>query len=77
MIWSCLDDGADKDNLSDASVKVMSLNDLTAESTGGVFDATGKHYFVSIPAQRHRPRRDTGNQRLAISISKGTGCAHC
>jgi secreted PhoX family phosphatase len=47
-IWSCLDDGQDTDKLSDACVKVMTLNDLTAESTGGVFDATGKRYFVSI-----------------------------
>jgi secreted PhoX family phosphatase len=47
-IWSCLDDGDDKDNLADACVKVISLNDLNAESTGGIFDATGKRYFVSI-----------------------------
>jgi hypothetical protein len=47
-IWACLDDGADADNLSDACVKLMTLNDLTAESTGGVFDGTGKRYFVSI-----------------------------
>ncbi len=47
-IWSCLDDGADKDNLADACVKVMTLNDLTAESTGGVFDATGTRYFLSV-----------------------------
>src|SRR3569623_225978 len=47
-IWSCLDAGADKDNLTDACVKVISLNDRNAESTGGIFDATGKRYFVSI-----------------------------
>jgi secreted PhoX family phosphatase len=47
-IWDCLDDGADLDHLADACVKVMSLNDLTAESTGGIFDGTGKRYFVSI-----------------------------
>lgn len=47
-VWSCLDDGADKDNLADACVKVMTLNDLTAESTGGVFDATGTRYFLSV-----------------------------
>jgi len=47
-IWDCLDDGADTDTLSDGCVKVMSLNDLTAEPTGGFFDATGKRYFVSI-----------------------------
>ncbi len=47
-IWSCLDDGADKDLLADACARVMSLNDLNAESTGGVFDGTGNRYFVSI-----------------------------
>lgn len=47
-IWACLDDGEDADKLSDACVKLMTLNDLTAESTGGTFDATGQRYFVSI-----------------------------
>jgi len=47
-IWACLDDGEDTDKLSDACVKIMSLNDLTAESTGGVFNASGSRYFVSI-----------------------------
>jgi secreted PhoX family phosphatase len=47
-IWACLDDGDDADNLADACVKVMTLNDLTAESTGGFFDATGSAYYVSI-----------------------------
>ena len=47
-IWSCLDDGNDANLLSDACVKVMTLNDLTAESTGGVFDATGKTYYFSV-----------------------------
>ena len=47
-IWDCLDDGDDDDNLTDACIKVMTLNDLTAESTGGVFDGTGKAYYVSI-----------------------------
>jgi secreted PhoX family phosphatase len=47
-IWDCLDDGADADQLSDACVKIISLNDLTAESTGGVFDATGKAYYFSV-----------------------------
>jgi len=47
-IWSCLDDGLDKDQLSDACVKIATLNDLTAETTGGVFNSTGKTYYVSI-----------------------------
>ncbi len=47
-IWDCLDDGDDADNLADACIKVMTLNDLTAESTGGLFDGTGKTYYVSI-----------------------------
>ena len=47
-IWSCLDDGADDDTLTDGCVRVITLNDLDAESTGGFFDATGTHYYVSI-----------------------------
>jgi hypothetical protein len=47
-IWDCLDDGADADHLADACVKMMTLNDLTAEPTGGFFDATGTRYFISI-----------------------------
>jgi secreted PhoX family phosphatase len=47
-IWDCLDDGADKDQLADACLKVASLNDLNAESTGGVFNATGREYFISV-----------------------------
>ena len=47
-IWSCVDDGDDIDILADACARVISLNDLNAESTGGIFDASGKRYFVSI-----------------------------
>jgi uncharacterized protein DUF839 len=47
-IWGCLDDGDDADKVSDACVKLMSINDLTAETTGGVFNHNGTRYFVSI-----------------------------
>jgi hypothetical protein len=47
-IFDCLPDRADDDRLSDGCVKVVTLNDLNAESTGGTFDATGKRYWVSI-----------------------------
>jgi secreted PhoX family phosphatase len=47
-IWDCLDDGADDDTLSDGCVRIASLNDLDAESTGGFFDPSGKNYYVSI-----------------------------
>jgi Bacterial protein of unknown function (DUF839) len=47
-IWDCLPDGADVDTLSDGCVRVGTLNDLDAESTGGFFDPTGQHYYVSI-----------------------------
>ena len=47
-IWSCLDDGKDADLASDACIRVVTLNDLDAESTGGFFDASGKNYYVSI-----------------------------
>jgi hypothetical protein len=47
-IWSCLDDGDDDDLLSDACVKVITLNDLNAESTGGVFDWDGDAFYFSV-----------------------------
>ena len=47
-IWDCLPDGNDQDLLSDGCVRAATLNDLTAEWTGGIFDGTGKHYFVSV-----------------------------
>jgi hypothetical protein len=55
-LWDCLDDGADKDILSDGCVKIATINDTQgagsggggAEWTGGIFDATGKHFYVSV-----------------------------
>jgi hypothetical protein len=47
-LWDCLPDGPDQDLLSDGCVRIATLNDLTAEWTGGIFDATGKHFYVSI-----------------------------
>jgi hypothetical protein len=47
-LWDCLPDGADQDLLSDGCVRIGTLNDLTAEWTGGTFDASGKHFFVSV-----------------------------
>jgi secreted PhoX family phosphatase len=47
-LWDCLPDGADEDLLSDGCVRVGTLNDLTAEWTGGIFDASGRHFYVSV-----------------------------
>jgi len=47
-IFSCLADGEDSDLLSDGCIRVLTINDLTAESTGGIFDDTGSRYWVSI-----------------------------
>lgn len=47
-MWACLDDGADDDALSDGCVRIATLNDLNAESTGVVFDGRGDRFFVSI-----------------------------
>jgi hypothetical protein len=47
-LWDCLPDGKDQDLLTDGCVRIATLNDLTAEWTGGIFDATGKHFYVSI-----------------------------
>jgi hypothetical protein len=47
-LWSCLPDGDDADTLSDGCVRIGTLNDLTAEWTGGIFDGFGDHFYVSV-----------------------------
>lgn len=47
-LWSCLDDGGDADLQSDGCLRVATLNDLSAEWTGGFFDPTGTHFYVSV-----------------------------
>jgi hypothetical protein len=47
-LWSCLDDGDDADGVSDGCVRIGTLNDLTAEWTGGIFDGSGTHFYVSV-----------------------------
>jgi hypothetical protein len=47
-LWSCLDDRADDDTLSDGCIRIGSLNDFDAEWTGGFFDPSGKHFYVGI-----------------------------
>jgi secreted PhoX family phosphatase len=47
-IFSCLPDGTDSNLMSDGCVRIATLNDLTAETTGGIFNADGSSYFVSI-----------------------------
>ena len=52
-IWDCLPDGADDDLLTDGCIRIATLRDLVgdgegAEWTGGIFDATGKRFFVSV-----------------------------
>ena len=47
-LWSCVDDGQDADTLSDGCARVGTLNDLNAEWTGGIFDGTGSHFYVSV-----------------------------
>jgi hypothetical protein len=47
-LWSCLDDGDDADQLGDGCIRIASVNDLSAEFTGGFFDRTGQHFYVSV-----------------------------
>ena len=47
-LWSCAEDGADADTLSDGCVRIGTLNDLNAEWTGGIFDRFGNHFYVSV-----------------------------
>ncbi len=47
-LWDCLDDGRDENTLSDGCIRIGSLNDFDAEWTGGFFDPSGKHFYVSV-----------------------------
>ncbi|MCU1429267.1 MAG: hypothetical protein JWL83_3267 [Actinomycetia bacterium] len=57
-LWDCLPDGSDADTQSDGCIRIGTLNDRPvnapgfnpegAEWTGGIFDATGTHFYVSI-----------------------------
>ena len=47
-LWDCLPDGTDPDLQSDGCIRIATLNDLTAEWTGGIFDASGRHFYVSV-----------------------------
>ena len=47
-LWDCLDDGHDVDTMSDVCIRIGTLNDFDAEWTGGFFDPSGRHFFVSI-----------------------------
>jgi secreted PhoX family phosphatase len=47
-LWQCLPDGTDPDLLSDGCIRIGTLNDLTAEWTGGEFDGKGEHFYVSV-----------------------------
>ncbi|TDF39852.1 DUF839 domain-containing protein [Alteromonadaceae bacterium M269] len=47
-VWACLPDGADRDVKSDGCVRVLSLNDRSAEPTGFIFNADGTEAYVSI-----------------------------
>jgi len=47
-IWACLEDGSDIDTMNDGCIRIATLNDLHAESTGGLFDADGEHFYLSI-----------------------------
>jgi secreted PhoX family phosphatase len=53
-LWDCLADGTDSDGLSDGCIRIGVLHDLIsndgegAEWTGGIFDASGTRFFVSV-----------------------------
>lgn len=47
-VWACLPDGTDRDLMSDGCIRVLSVNDTSAEPTGLIFDASGKTAYVGI-----------------------------
>lgn len=38
----------DVDTLSEGCIRIATLNDLNAESTGGFFDASGERFYMSV-----------------------------
>jgi secreted PhoX family phosphatase len=51
-LWDCLPEGSDDDQQSDGCIRIGTLNDLHggegAEWTGGIFDASGTNFYVSV-----------------------------
>ena len=47
-LWACLDDGDDDDRCPTAASASATLNDLTAEWTGGIFDRVGQALLRSV-----------------------------
>ena len=47
-IWICLPDGGDRDVQSDGCLRILSIKDADAESTGFIFDASGTNAYVNI-----------------------------
>jgi hypothetical protein len=47
-LWDCMPDGMDNDLLSDGCLRIGTLADSTSEWTGGIFDASGRRFFVSV-----------------------------
>lgn len=47
-LFSCLPDGTDDNLLGDGCIRIASLNDLSSELTGGIFDASGSTLYISV-----------------------------
>ncbi len=61
-IWMCLPDGRDQNLQSDGCIRIASVADTAAESTGFIFTATGEVAYLSL---QHR----SGNQGALLKIS--------
>lgn len=47
-IWMCLSDGHDRDEQSDGCIRIASISDTDAESTGFIFDASGENAYFNV-----------------------------
>jgi len=50
----------DVDLQSDRCLRIATLNDLTAEWTGGFFDRAGRHFYASIQHNKSGDRSPGG-----------------
>lgn len=47
-VWACLQDGADRDYMTDGCVRLLSIRSTAAEPSGFIFDGTGRTAFYFL-----------------------------
>lgn len=71
VVWACLPDGSDPDQLSDGCVRVMNLRDGEAEFTGIEFLGNGRSFLIHLQhrTQDGRAVQGTTDELLISGLS--------